>query len=160
MRSGVDALTSAYSVAFEAIAREGTPHQADPQVLSIAPTINRFTSLLDGFARDFCGDPAYRAIVDAVLGNGRHDPIASGLPYFTTAYFHRTEELAAEVADAGLNVLGVAVVESPLWLINERVNAILADEHQTTTLLELLRVIEEEPSLLGASAHVLTSATA
>jgi hypothetical protein len=43
---------------------------------------------------------------------GHHNP-DTGPAWFTTAYFHRPEELAGEVTDAGLVLERIVAVESP-----------------------------------------------
>ena len=78
--------------------------------------------------------------------------------WFTTAYFHHPDELPAEVADAGLTLVGTVLVEGPLWMLGG-LDGILADEARTALLLDQLRLVEAEPSLFGASSHLLTVAT-
>lgn len=124
----------------------------------VAATINRFAALLDGFAKGLFADPRYRPVVERGLadGNHRNPDLATG--WFTTAYFHRPEELPDEVRDAGLVLDRIAAVESPLWLVGPRLEGILADPDDLDRALDLVRVIESEPSLLGASSHLLTIA--
>jgi hypothetical protein len=52
----------------------------------------------------------------------------------------------------------MVAVESPLWLVGPRLDAILADPDDLDRMLELVRAIESEPSMLGASSHLLTVA--
>lgn len=49
-------------------------------------------------------------------------------------------------------------VESPLWMIGPRLQEILGDPDRTEQLLTMLRRIEGEPSMIGASSHLLTVA--
>jgi len=44
---------------------------------------------------------------------GQHRNETSRLDYFTTAYFHRPEELPEELADAGFSNIRVLGVEGP-----------------------------------------------
>src|SRR5262249_4601925 len=55
--------------------------------------ISRFASLLDGISRDLLSDAAFRRIVDGDLAEGIHRNDTERLDYFTTAKFHRPEEL-------------------------------------------------------------------
>ncbi len=64
-------------------------------------------------------------------------------------------EVAAEVADAGLRLGRMVAAESPLWLAGGQLTAILADPVQTALMLDLLREIETEPSLLGATSDLI-----
>jgi SAM-dependent methyltransferase len=132
------------------VARPGAP--------VVAATITRYAALFDGFARDFYADARYRPIVERALADGRHEnPPRS--PWFTTAYFHHPDEVPAEVADAGLILDRTVIVEGPISLNGPRVNEMLADDRATETLLDMLRQIEDDPSVFGASSHLLTIAT-
>jgi hypothetical protein len=99
--------------------------------------------------------PVESASADATLLLGHHNPDA--VPgWFTTAYFHRPDEIAAEAVDAGLRDARVLAVEGPLWLLGDaRLDDAVTD---VALLLRILRRIEAEPSLLGASSHQLTVA--
>ena len=57
--------------------------------------------------------------------------------YFTTAYFHRPEELASECAAAGLVHETTLAVEGPGWLLPD-LDARLADERRGAVLLAAL----------------------
>ena len=72
-----------------------------------AAAISRWASALDGLARDLLPDPRFARIVERDLRDGQHRNPTERLDYFTTAYFHRPEELAAEVEGAGLKMDGV-----------------------------------------------------
>ena len=67
-----------------------------------AAAISRWASALDGLARELLGDPRFAAIVEQDLLSGQHRNPTHRLDYFTTAYFHRPDELAHEVRTAGL----------------------------------------------------------
>ena len=129
-----------------------------PGGVVVAATISRFASFFDGFVQRFYDDPRFRPIVENALADGLHQNPAGPSGWFTTAYFHRPEEISGEVAEAGLTVARVVAVESPLWMSGPRLDEILAEPGRTALLLELLRRVEDEPSLLGASGHLLTIA--
>lgn len=124
----------------------------------IGATISRFASLMDGFAKRFFADERFRPLVEGALASGRHDNADATRTWFTTAYFHRPDELPAEVADAGLTLDRIVAVESPLWLLGDRLDDLLTDDEWVATMLDMLRRVETEPSLLGASSHQLTIA--
>jgi SAM-dependent methyltransferase len=125
-----------------------------PGGVVVAATINRFAPLFDGFARGFINDPAFATIVREDLDSGQHRNPDNVPGWFTTAYFHHPSEPSAEAVDAGLVVDRVVFVEGPMW-IADRLDDILAEPSQ---LLELLREVEAEPSLIGAGSHLLTIA--
>jgi SAM-dependent methyltransferase len=124
----------------------------------VGATISRFASLFDGFVDDYFSDPRFLPMVDRALTDGVHRNLDDSRTWFTSAYFHHPDEIAGEVRDAGLTVHRLISVESPLWMTGTRLDDILGDEDRTTLLLDLLRRIEDEASLLGASSHLLTVA--
>ena len=125
-----------------------------PGGVIVAAAISRFTSLMDGFATGAFADPQFRGIVAADLASGEHRNPSSHLPYFTTAYFHRPEELAEEVRASGFGETRLCAIEGPVWTAPGFRKA-WADEEQRARLVEFLRQIESEPSIVGASAHFL-----
>jgi ubiquinone/menaquinone biosynthesis C-methylase UbiE len=122
-----------------------------------AAAISRWASALDGLARDLLQDPRFGLIVEQDLRDGQHRNPTERLDYFTTAYFHRPEELAAEVRAAGLALDGVFGVEGPGWILPD-VPERMADAHRRATLLAVARMVETEPAVLGSSAHLLAVA--
>src|SRR5574340_510338 len=68
-----------------------------PGGLLVAAAIGRYASLLDGFLSGMVEDPAFVEIMRQDLACGRHRGIDG--QYFTTSYFHRPEELTAEVGE-------------------------------------------------------------
>lgn len=122
--------------------------------LVIAAAISRFASTLDGIWRDLLADPEFEKIVVRDLDDGQHRNSTNNRSYFTTAFFHHPDELRAEVEDAGFQLEAILAVEGPGWLLHD-LDAFWADKNRRFRLLEALRRIEDEPSLLGASAHLL-----
>jgi ubiquinone/menaquinone biosynthesis C-methylase UbiE len=119
-----------------------------------AAGISRFASLLDGLSRGFLEDPAFARLVEEDLRSGQHRNPSKHPDWFTTAYFHRPEELATELGEAGLQHLATLGVEGPGWLLPDLARR-LGDPSRRSVLLEALRSIESEPALAGASAHLL-----
>jgi hypothetical protein len=71
---------------------------------------------------------------------------------FTTSYFHRPEELVAEIADAGLEVREFLAISGNVKLLpglSER----LDDPEGRAHVLSVLRLVEAEPSLIGLSQN-------
>ena len=120
----------------------------------VAVGISRFASLLDGLRSGWLGDPVFSAIAEQDLKTGQHrNPEPDRRPeWFTTAYLHRPDELAEEVAAAGLLVEGVLGIEGPGWLIWRD---LWDDPQQRAHLLDTARAVERESALLGASAHLM-----
>jgi SAM-dependent methyltransferase len=128
---------------------------ARPGALVAGATITRHAPLLDIVSRGLFGDRPTREITLADVAHGRHLPTPDR-PFFTTAYFHAPGEPFAEARAAGLTGVRTLAVEGPIWTLTDRVADLLADPVTSTELMAVLRRLEAEPSLLGASSHLLT----
>ncbi len=128
-----------------------------PGGVLFAAAISRWASALDGLVRDLFRDPAFVDIVEQDLRDGQHRNVTGRLDYFTTAYFHRPDDFRREIADAGLLVDNLCGVEGPGWLLQD-VSHRLADARMRADLLRIARIVESEPALVGASAHLLAVA--
>jgi ubiquinone/menaquinone biosynthesis C-methylase UbiE len=128
-----------------------------PGGVVLVAAISRFASTLDGLRGGYLEDPAFAAVAAGDLRHGRHRNPTGDPAYFTTAYFHRPEDLAAECAAAGLAHEATLAVEGAAWLLAD-LDARLADERRRAVLLASLAALEAEPTLLGVSAHLLTVA--
>jgi ubiquinone/menaquinone biosynthesis C-methylase UbiE len=128
-----------------------------PGGVLLAAAISRFASLIDGLSRGFFRDAEFRKIVAADLACGQHSNPTNQIDYFTTAYFHRPEELAAEVGDAGFDEVQILSVEGPAWS-TAQFRETWNDAVQRQSLMTFLSSIEREPSLHGASAHLVAAA--
>lgn len=122
-----------------------------------AAAISRWASALDGLARNLFQDPRFAEIVEQDVRDGQHRNPTDRMDYFTTAYFHRPEELADEVAAAGLELNGVYGLEGPGWILPD-VPERMADPERRPALLRVARLLETEPSVVGISAHLLAVA--
>lgn len=128
-----------------------------PGGVLIAAGISRWASLLDGLARDLLGEPDFASIVDRDLREGQHRNPTERLDYFTTAYFHRPEELKAEVTGAGLAVEALYGVEGPGWMLPDFAER-WEDPGRRAAILQAARLLGTEPAVLGCSAHLLVVA--
>lgn len=119
--------------------------------------ISRFAALLDGLRQGWLSDPVFRVIADRGLVDGQHrnpDPVRHP-QWFTTAYFHRPEELSDEVSRAGFDAVSLYGVEGPGWLMQEQ----WPDPDRHEQMLFAARAVETEPSLSGLSSHMLAIGT-
>jgi len=132
--------------------REGRRVVADGGVV-VAAAISRYASALDGLARKVL-DPAFRRIRDQDLIDGQHRNTTGRPDYFTTAYFHRPEDLRAELEDAGFSAVCVLGIEGVGWTFGD-FDARWSDEALRHDMLNVARALEAEPSIVGASAHLL-----
>lgn len=119
-----------------------------------AAAISRFASALDGLFQDMLIDPRFMEIAQRDLIDGQHHNPTANMVYFTDAYFHRIEELEAEISEAGFHQEKTLAIEGPgCWL--QDFDAWWGDLKRRELLLDLVRKLEREPSLIGASAHIM-----
>jgi SAM-dependent methyltransferase len=130
-----------------------------PEGIVAVAAINRFASLFDGLSQGFLFEPEFRAIVERDLLDGCHQNPDNHPHWFTTAFFHRPDELASEVDDAGLELVELVGVEGIAhWL--RHLDARWETDDGPETILFAARAVESEPSLLGLSPHLVAVARA
>jgi len=117
----------------------------------LAAGISRFASLLDGLCAGWLDTPSFANIVAQDLRDGQHRNPEHHPAWFTTAFFHHPDELAAEVRGPGLILEALLGIEGPGWLLD----AGWEDRTRRGAILYAARAVEREPSLLGLSAHLL-----
>ena len=125
-----------------------------PGGLVFVAAISRFASLLDGLSREFLIDPRFRSIVERDLRDGQHRNPDRVPHWFTTAYFHHPSELPEEAGAAGLDCIEVVGVEGVTGWFGNLFDR-WEDAAHRDAILFAARVIEAEPSLIGASTHLL-----
>jgi ubiquinone/menaquinone biosynthesis C-methylase UbiE len=126
-----------------------------PGGILFVAAITRWAYALYGLMRDLFAEPHFRDIVDASVQSGIHRPPAEG--YFTTSYFHRPEELRAEIEGAGFVQDGCYGLEGPSCMLadfNER----WQHPRRRADIIRTAELVESEPSLLGMSPHILAVA--
>jgi len=128
---------------------------ARPGGVVAGAVISRFASLFDGVAKGYFAEPGFTGIVEGALADGVHRNDGNRLEWFTSAYFHRPEEVSAEATEAGLSGVRTLAVEGPVWIAGERLTDMLASPDLTVVMLDMLRRVEHEPSILGASSHLI-----
>jgi ubiquinone/menaquinone biosynthesis C-methylase UbiE len=125
-----------------------------PGGLVFAVAISHFASLFDSLRNGFFEDPSFAPILDRDLADGQHRNETGNPQYFTTAFFHRPGELSRELIAAGFRVEEVVAIEGPGWLARDFDN-LWTDRSLRERLLQSIRKVEREPSILGASPHIL-----
>ena len=125
----------------------------------VAAAISRFASTHDGLRTGWLAERGFEAMVERDVAEGQHRNPTDRPEWFTTAYFHRPEELRDEVAAAGLELVELVAVEGPAGVVADPAPW-LEDPERRELLLHAIRRVESEPSLLGASDHLLAVARA
>ena len=121
-----------------------------PGSLVAAAAISRHAALLELTGLGVLDDADLAEITD-LLATGHNVDDPNG---FTTAHFHGTAELAAELEHAGLEHVTVYGVEGPAApaldnASDDRADAVLA------SAVRCARLVEEDPALIAASPHFL-----
>ena len=116
--------------------------------------ISRYAGTLDGLMLhptldEYIVSIRHRAVADGQYRNDTGNP-----RYFTTAYFHRPEDLVEELGDAGFGTARVFGVEGPGWLLAD-FETRWADPASRENIMRVARLLEDEASIIGASAHLL-----
>ncbi|MFC4061838.1 class I SAM-dependent methyltransferase [Planomonospora corallina] len=88
-----------------------------------------------------------RFLDDGQYRNPGGDPMG-----FTTSYFHRPEELAGEVREAGLELRALVAVSGNVKLL-PGIEQQMEDAARRDHLLSVLRLVETEPSAVGMSQN-------
>ena len=123
----------------------------------LAATITRYASLFDGFWQGFIDDPAFENIVNQDLEDGNHFNPVDHPMYFTDAHFHTQKEIKEEFKTAGFSTANTIAIEGFGWLtpnFMERWN----EEDSRNKMLRYIKQTENDPIMIGISAHVMTIA--
>jgi ubiquinone/menaquinone biosynthesis C-methylase UbiE len=124
-----------------------------PRGVMLAVSINRCASSFQGLFRDLNADALFRNMALRDLDTGFHIS-PEDRSFFTTAYFHRPDELVAEGQAAGFAIDAVIGVEGPGWLLQDFEQA-WNDVRRREDMLLLAEKLESEPTLLGLSTHLM-----
>jgi len=127
-----------------------------PGGLVFAVGISRFAPIPVGLAEGVVFDELFLRLVERVLSDGQHrNP--PGREYFTTAFFHHPDELRQEAEDTGLAVLSVLGVEGFAGILPQ-LEEHWDDPDRRDIIVEMARMIESEPTLLGIGPHIMVVA--
>jgi ubiquinone/menaquinone biosynthesis C-methylase UbiE len=119
-----------------------------------AAGISRFASTIDGLVSGYYLDPIFQEIMRRDLETGQHRNPTNNPAYFMDTFFHHPELLKSEISDVGFEVTGLFAIEGISYMMKDLDQSWLAESHREL-LLELIGKIEREPSLMGASPHIM-----
>jgi SAM-dependent methyltransferase len=120
----------------------------------MAAGISRYASVLDGLAFHPGLDTALVAMRHRVVADGQYRNHTGDPRFFVTAYFHQPQELGAELSDVGVDAVRVFGIEGPGWLLRD-FESRWKEVELREEILNVARLLEEEPCMIGASAHLL-----
>jgi hypothetical protein len=125
-----------------------------PRGLVAAAAINRYASLFEHTSLAHLHTERIKASISGIL----HTAVYDGARGFTIAYFHRAEELADELRQAGLSDVAVFGIEGPAWsllkAVEQHAHSAPSDD-LFQSVLTAARMAEPYPELLAASSHLL-----
>lgn len=133
-----------------------------PGGLLIATGISKFSSATWALsvyrtANNFIDDEVYMNMLRGELIKGEHHRPEKYPNFIAEAYFHTPGAFAAELSESGFNVSEMLAIEGIIWPTPD-LNAKWEDPTSRERLLELLRITESEPSVLGYSPHFMAVA--
>jgi SAM-dependent methyltransferase len=117
-----------------------------PGGVLMAVAISRFASAMDGMARGLIRDPEFVRIVEHDLQTGEHRNPTGHQDYFTNAFFHHPDEFQQELVEGGFPSAKLYAIEGPIWT---------PELQAAEPLMAILRSLENEGTLIGASAHIM-----
>ena len=142
----------------EAADRDRALHEARrvlrPGGRVLAAAISYFAPTIDGIRNAKLDEPGFEALIEHDLRAGIHRNPDATPGWFTTAFFHRPEQLGAEVEAAGFALEALVAIEG-VGHYAVGADAWLDDPARRDALLRAIRRVEAEPALLGASPHLL-----
>ena len=127
-----------------------------PGGVVFAAAVSRWAPRLHGLVaqRLYERYPEMPSLVGEVEQTGRLVPLYEGS---FCGYTHRPAELAAEVQEAGLDLLDLVGVEGIAFALDD-LGERLADPEARAVVLQAATTLERVPELLGLSPHMLATA--
>jgi ubiquinone/menaquinone biosynthesis C-methylase UbiE len=115
-----------------------------PDGVLLAFAISHLASTVVGLLRGSIFDENYLRMVTQEIETGRHHRPPSWPGLLTTAYFHRPEQLRAEIAAAGMACQDVLAVQGPAWMVPD-FEASWHDPEKRAVILQIARLAEHDP---------------
>jgi ubiquinone/menaquinone biosynthesis C-methylase UbiE len=130
-----------------------------PGGIVVAKALSRFYPVFEELAGGMQGSPLDLDGTARFLADGQYRNPGGNPANFTTSYFHRPEELADEIGDAGLDLRQFAAASGAVKLF-PGLSQLLDVPESRHHLLSVLRLLEAEPSLIGMSQNFVAIAQA
>jgi len=119
--------------------------------------INHSASTLAGLLNGCIHKESFFQMCREELTTGLHNPPDEFPWLLAEAFYHTPQKLKDEFLEAGLQYINTYAVEGLIWL---DANYFTHMEHKRrrNTLMELLKITENDPSLLALSPHIMVAA--
>ena len=130
--------------------------------LLVAAGISKFSSMTWGLSvygekNDFIDDPVFCNMVKGEMTTGDHIRPKEYPKFIAEAFFTTSEEMKSEIAEAGFAVEKAIAVEGCIWFTPHLAEK-WEDKASRERLLEIVRITETEPEMMGMSPHFLVVA--
>lgn len=130
--------------------------------LLVAAGISKFSSMTWGLSvygekNDFIDDPVFFDMIKGEMITGNHIRPKEYPKFIAESYFTTSEEMKAEVAEVSFTVEKAIAVEGCIWF-TPHLTEKWEDEASRERLLDIVRITESEPEMMGMSPHFLVVA--
>jgi ubiquinone/menaquinone biosynthesis C-methylase UbiE len=112
----------------------------------LAFAITRYAGAIYGITKGLIYADDYREMIRREVESGERSDPPSWAHTFPSAYFHRPDELCEEITAVGLTCKTVLGIMGPAWLVPD-INAAWPDYQKREALMEMARMLENEPVL-------------
>ncbi len=120
-----------------------------PGGVLFAAAISRYLLVMDPGPSEELTHEAFDSI-RTVVTNGEYD----GYSGFVASHWHTADELRSEVASSGFRNVEVFGIEGPAWATLDALGEDAFEDRRDATL-QCARLVEKDPLLMHASAHLL-----
>lgn len=127
-----------------------------PGGVVVAIGLSRYYPLFEQLVKGGSAGPPEDAA--RFLADGQYRNPTGEVSAFTTSYFHRPEDLAAEVTDAGLRLDEIVGANGIVKLLLPDLSERLDDHARRAEVTGLLSLLETERSILGCSQNLVAIA--
>lgn len=115
-----------------------------PGGVLLAFAIGHLASTIVGLVRGAVFDDEYLRMVTQEIETGQHRRPPGWPHVLTTAYFHRPEQLRAEIEAAGMVCGEILAVQGPAWMVPD-FEASWQDASKRAVIMQIARLTEHEP---------------
>jgi SAM-dependent methyltransferase len=130
-----------------------------PGGIVVAKALSRFYPVFEELAGGMPLSPEGFDGTARFLADGQYRNPGGDPAHFTTSYFHRPEDLAGEIREAGLELRQLVAPSGGVKLLPGFAEYLDVPQ-QRDYVLSVLRLLEAEPALLGMSQNFLAIAEA
>ena len=103
---------------------------------------------------EFLDDPVFFNMIKSEMTTGDHIRPKEYPKFIAEAYFTTSEEMKSEITESGFEVEKAIAVEGCIWF-TPHLQEKWEDKASRERLLDLVRMTESEPEMLGMSPHFL-----